>query len=85
MDPSIPSSASPGVAISRHEWTLLADMDGGRTEYLYPWRLITRNDADCAGVNDLPNKVRMVNYYLHIYQVPFSYIESLLQIAVHNQ
>ncbi|KAK2161993.1 hypothetical protein NP493_1549g00025 [Ridgeia piscesae] len=52
VDPSIPSSASPGAAISRHEWTLLANMDEGHTGYLYPWRLITRDDADCAGVDD---------------------------------
>ena len=64
MDPSIPSSASPGVVISRHEWTLLAEMDEGRTEYIYPWRLVTRNDADCAGVDELPSKVRMDHYYL---------------------
>ncbi|KAK2158684.1 hypothetical protein NP493_1763g00001 [Ridgeia piscesae] len=32
VDPSIPSSASPGAVISRQEWTLLAEMGGGRTD-----------------------------------------------------
>ena len=53
-------------------------MDEGHTQYLYPWRLITRDDADCAGVNDLPNKVRLLFIIYVIHKSLFYFAQNQL-------